>query len=1088
MRKLSRIILINAAGFDYVEFPVGGHSQVIGVNGHGKSTLLRTVLFFYLGSNEKAPYALYETKMDFVSYYLGDPPSYLVYEVSRGSGEPNFHIAVTRPSGRIQFQFIDAPFNKEYFVDGSYVRPLKEVLEALREAKCPSETVVSYDEFNHRIYGVVTSPYSVFRPAPRSSGHVGILARIISGIFTVSQLDADKLKSALTCGVRQDSLSTELDLALLKSQLQNFRRVNNAVKTYIRYENEASELVNLAEQFETVKCERQHAIEDLVRMTKKLPEELHLLADQQTALEKERSAAIERFNLANAALGRAIQGLGEQIAVLKSGITKGETTGAEYRKREIDRKSKELEKLPVLTEERRVAQDEYDILTAKYSSEQDQKSRLLATVQQAWTQISRQLADKRGACERESRQNLEDLDKNRRQALTAIAEERKEAKAAFMPRQKAAQIDRATLNQEFRALADVKEPTELSQIKKTLEEKDRQQRDEANRQDQLRNKIAAAKVKTENDRERLERDAQLERSRLESSIKQLEAVRDQIANELEKFDLSLASFFQIESPQTWPDAAKTLSRDTLFQSAVDLAAKKSKGNSASVWGVELSAAGLPDQHESYNRETLAATLQKAKVSLANEHDKLEAARSRYMVASSEIDKLAVQTRTGLETEIAASVELRRTLLDAAIRLDNRRLTLESQFADDKRARRDKLNSREEAVDKEERILRQEELELDARCQIRENKVNEDFDAMRKSFADDILRQIAAIEKEEQAAEAHRDEEIQRIERAFQQKLTAQGVSSKLIQSAETKAAQAHGEIQRISNYQAEVTEHHAADADEFLEVPRDELRAVVADDPGAGLGIVFLGALQDGFDVGLLHLLADFPMHDGAAAAVQGAAQVVKSAADVDVGNVHMPMLVRGQRLDKAGSFLGWTPVSKAQQPGLGQHPIDAGRADGHHVGIEHHEGQAAVAFQRVLLVKVNDRLLLPILQPVVAGNPAIMLVGLAVAAFPVEELAARQAGPAHQARGRDFGLVRPAPHEIHDLVAQIVRHPFEPQLSPRLFFNATCSSMSSASTLSLRASFSSRAVTLRSKAVEGLSARLSKTRLPRSKNSCCQR
>ncbi len=116
MRKLNRIALINAAGFDYVEFPVGGHSQVIGVNGHGKSTLLSTILFFYLGTNEKAPYALHETKTDFVSHYLGDPPSYLIYEVSRSDGEPAYHIAVTRPSSRIQFLFIDAQFRKEYYV------------------------------------------------------------------------------------------------------------------------------------------------------------------------------------------------------------------------------------------------------------------------------------------------------------------------------------------------------------------------------------------------------------------------------------------------------------------------------------------------------------------------------------------------------------------------------------------------------------------------------------------------------------------------------------------------------------------------------------------------------------------------------------------------------------------------------------------------------------------------------------------------------------------------------------------------------------------------------------------------------------
>jgi hypothetical protein len=155
MRKLNRIVLINAAGFDYVEFPVGGHSQVIGVNGHGKSTLLRTVLFFYLGTNEKAPYALHETKTDFVSHYLGSPPSYLIYEVARSDGEPAYHIAVTRPAGRIQFHFIDAPFCKDYYVDGSFVQSIEAVSQGLRDAKCSFDTVTSPIEstalFHHRI-------------------------------------------------------------------------------------------------------------------------------------------------------------------------------------------------------------------------------------------------------------------------------------------------------------------------------------------------------------------------------------------------------------------------------------------------------------------------------------------------------------------------------------------------------------------------------------------------------------------------------------------------------------------------------------------------------------------------------------------------------------------------------------------------------------------------------------------------------------------------------------------------------------------------------------------------------------------------
>jgi hypothetical protein len=48
-----------------------------------------------------------------------------------------------------------------------------------------------------------------------------------------------------------------------------------------------------------------------------------------------------------------------------------------------------------------------------------------------------------------------------------------------------------------------------------------------------------------------------------------------------------------------------------------------------------------------------------------------------------------------------------------------------------------------------------------------------------------------------------------------------------------------------------------------------------------------------------------------------------------------------------------------------------------------------AVAFQRIFQVKRNDRLLLPLLQPKVPGNPAVMLIDFAVALSPAINLLA---------------------------------------------------------------------------------------------------
>jgi len=59
------------------------------------------------------------------------------------------------------------------------------------------------------------------------------------------------------------------------------------------------------------------------------------------------------------------------------------------------------------------------------------------------------------------------------------------------------------------------------------------------------------------------------------------------------------------------------------------------------------------------------------------------------------------------------------------------------------------------------------------------------------------------------------------------------------------------------------------EADKFLEVFGDELRPVVADDSGPGLGIGFPSALDDDLGIGLPHLWANVPGQDAAGSAVE---------------------------------------------------------------------------------------------------------------------------------------------------------------------------------------------------------------------------
>jgi hypothetical protein len=74
--------------------------------------------------------------------------------------------------------------------------------------------------------------------------------------------------------------------------------------------------------------------------------------------------------------------------------------------------------------------------------------------------------------------------------------------------------------------------------------------------------------------------------------------------------------------------------------------------------------------------------------------------------------------------------------------------------------------------------------------------------------------------------------------------------------------------------------------------------------------------------------------------------------------------------------------------------------------------------------MEVEDSLLLLGFKPVVARDPGVVLVGLAVAALPGVPLGGGQAEPEQEAGDGDTGFAGPAVDEIDDLVAGVVGNP----------------------------------------------------------------
>lgn len=165
-------------------------------------------------------------------------------------------------------------------------------------------------------------------------------------------------------------------------------------------------------------------------------------------------------------------------------------------------------------------------------------------------------------------------------------------------------------------------------------------------------------------------------------------------------------------------------------------------------------------------------------------------------------------------------------------------------------------------------------------------------------------------------------------------------------------------------------------------------------------------------------------MDDEAAIAVEDGAQEVESTSDIEVADIHMPLLVRLQRLHEAGAFLGDVGRLAGQEAGPLEDAINAGGAAGDDILIEHHEGQAAIALVGMAAGELADTCDFARGEPVIARHPGIVLVDLAEALYPVVVLAAANADPGHEAGDGDLGLAGPGADEIDDVVAGIVGDP----------------------------------------------------------------
>ena len=208
MRHLNKIIFLNSANIPYAEVQLDGNVHFAGTQGVGKSTVLRALLFFY--NADKMRLGIQQGQKSFEEFYFRYSNSYIIYEVK--TEHSAYSIMTYRSQGKAVFRFIDAPYQKSWFVDDSgrvesdWIRIREHIGNKEISAK-----IETYEQYRNIIFGNTHDrSHRYDKYAIVESPKYQNIPRIIQNVFLNSKLDADFVKNTIIQSMTDEEDSIRL--------------------------------------------------------------------------------------------------------------------------------------------------------------------------------------------------------------------------------------------------------------------------------------------------------------------------------------------------------------------------------------------------------------------------------------------------------------------------------------------------------------------------------------------------------------------------------------------------------------------------------------------------------------------------------------------------------------------------------------------------------------------------------------------------------------------------------------------------------------------------------------------------------------
>lgn len=377
MRCLNKIVFINSANIPYAEIRLDGNVHFIGTQGVGKSTVLRAILFFYVG--DKLKLGIPKEKKGFDEFYLPHSNSYIIYELTHERGD--FCVLLQRSQGRACFRFFDGRWDRSLLVDArGEVTSEYTVLRKRLGARSLSRIVDKYEEFRNIIYGNHrASSKEFYNYSIMESPAYQNIPRSLQNVFLNSRVDAEFIKEIILRSMSDDEHF--IDLGYYRRQVSDFQTEYENISAWfkknshgvIQVRENADKVIELYRQLSYLRSRIQKSYSELLFADRANRERLPSLESGREAHLQQQSRYERLIAEQNQKLEKEKEDINKAIGEVESKLKACKAKREDYARKGIEelleRASHEQElklSLDSLQKKKEVLTREHNDLNAKY--------------------------------------------------------------------------------------------------------------------------------------------------------------------------------------------------------------------------------------------------------------------------------------------------------------------------------------------------------------------------------------------------------------------------------------------------------------------------------------------------------------------------------------------------------------------------------------------------------------------------------------------------------------------------------------------------------------------------------------------------